>query len=354
MRFCPNCGLPVTAAPRFCAVCGTPLGPASGRATHAATSPVGRPATSGPGQWPPASWGRSDPRAHRTRQDTADLNMRQYWPAPPADQDTAGPWAEEEQAGPWPQEQAGPWPQEQAGPWPQEQAGPWAEEQLDGDLTVPDAFVRVFAEDRLADCRNAPSLPSGARIPATISRAMARPRIVPRARVAMVCRLFVVLATLALLAAGGLVTWQAVNHHGGLDSATARLHSSSPVASSPVASSRGTSPPPAGDDAVAIAPAVAQDPLARQVAALLRNYFRSINRHDFEEYDGLFVPQLRGSVQNFNAGYRLTTDSRRHADCPVRHGPAGPGGDGVLHQPPEPRRIAPTRRRATHGRSSCR
>ena len=120
---------------------------------------------------------------------------------------------------------------------------------------------------------------------------------------------YVVLATLALLAAGGLVTWQAVNHHGGLDSATARLHSSSPVASSPVASSRGTSPPPAGDDAVAIAPAVAQNPLARQVAALLRNYFRSINRHDFEEYDGLFVPQLRGSVQNFNAGYRLTTDS---------------------------------------------
>jgi hypothetical protein len=98
--------------------------------------------------------------------------------------------------------------------------------------------------------------------------------------------------------------YQAAAH--GVASPGATMRSKSP---SPRASSRVTPPPAVGSNAVAIAPAVAGEPHAQQVAALLRAYFGSINSRDYGGYTRLFIPQMRESAQHFNAGYASTVDS---------------------------------------------
>jgi hypothetical protein len=113
-----------------------------------------------------------------------------------------------------------------------------------------------------------------------------------------------VLATLVSLAIGGLGAWWISSHHAGLRSTSAGDRSRSPRASSPVAPA-----PTAASDAVAIAPAVAGEPAAHRVAALLKAYFGSINSRDYSTFSLLFIPEIRGSVDHFNAGYRSTTDS---------------------------------------------
>jgi hypothetical protein len=56
--------------------------------------------------------------------------------------------------------------------------------------------------------------------------------------------------------------------------------------------------------------AVSQQADAPQVATFLGTYFRAINTHDYALYSSLFVPGMRSSFQNFETGYRSTSDSR--------------------------------------------
>jgi hypothetical protein len=113
-----------------------------------------------------------------------------------------------------------------------------------------------------------------------------------------------VVAAVALLITGSLVILRALHHNSQPNAATTRLQSPTPGGSSGRASQ-----PAVGSDSVAIAPAAAGQPHAHQVAALLKTYFGSINSRDYVGYSRLFIPQMRESVQNFNAGYRTTTDS---------------------------------------------
>lgn len=123
--------------------------------------------------------------------------------------------------------------------------------------------------------------------------------------------LFAVVATVAALAAGGVGAWWITNHQPRLRPTAARSHSPSPSShsSSPSASPSVAVRPSAPSDAVAIAPAVTGNPDAQGVAAFLKTYFGSINSHNYGEYSALFIPELRGSVQHFNAAYLSTTDS---------------------------------------------
>jgi hypothetical protein len=108
----------------------------------------------------------------------------------------------------------------------------------------------------------------------------------------------------ALLITGSLVILRVLHHNSRPNATTTPLQSRSRGASSSVASQ-----PAVGSDAVAIAPTAAGQPHVQQVAALLKTYFGSINSRDYVGYSRLFIPQMRESVQNFNAGYRSTTDS---------------------------------------------
>jgi hypothetical protein len=113
--------------------------------------------------------------------------------------------------------------------------------------------------------------------------------------------IFAFAATVALVAAGTMVTaYRAAAHHAAPRAAT--VHSQAP-------SAHGTPQPAVGSDAVAIAPAVARQADARQVAALLKTYFGSINSRNYLVYSHLFIPQMRESAQHFSAGYRSTIDS---------------------------------------------
>jgi hypothetical protein len=121
--------------------------------------------------------------------------------------------------------------------------------------------------------------------------------------------LFALAAVLVLVATGSLVTAWRAGHHAAPLAATTHSQSPSPSASSRSASSAAASRPAVGSDAVAVAPAVAGEAHAQQVAALLTAYFGSINRRDYGGYSRLFIPQMRESVQHFDAGYQSTIDS---------------------------------------------
>jgi hypothetical protein len=256
MRFCTYCGFALTGAPSYCGGCGAPIDQALGsKSPPAATSPMGAPPVPPPGQGPPDPWGR------------------QTAPAP------------------WPQDPSDPWPS----PLPRERAA--------GLPAAPDPFGDTFAADRPQTASMTEFLPAVG----LLGEEARPPRRTPHRPPRLASRgvmILAVLATLASLAAGGLGAWWISSRHAGLRSTSAGDRSRSPSASSPVAPE-----PTAANDAVAIAPAVAGEPAAHQVAVLLKAYFGSINSRDYSTFSLLFIPAIRQSIEHFNAGYRSTTDS---------------------------------------------
>ena len=277
MRFCTYCGFALTGAPSYCGGCGAPIDQALGsESPPAATSPQGARPVPPPGQGPPDPWGRQtapDP----WHQDPSDPGPYQGTPGPPH-QTEPYPWDHQNAPGSRPRERPA------------------------GLPAAPDPFGGTFAADRpqtaaMTEFLPAVGLGDEARLPRTTPRRPPRPT---RHGVMILA----VLATLVSLATGGLGAWWISSHHAGLRSTSAGDRSRSPSASSPVAPA-----PTAASDAVAIAPAVAGEPAAHRVAALLKAYFGSINSRDYSTFSLLFIPEIRESADHFNAGYRSTTDS---------------------------------------------
>jgi hypothetical protein len=361
MRFCTYCGFALSGAPGYCGGCGAPVDQAlDSGPPPTETSPVGTPPIPPPGQGPPDPWGR---------QDTASLWLHQGPPDPWPHQEPAGPWPyhqdrpgpglhqdtstpglDQDTPGSWPrqdtstpgldQDTPGSWPrqdtstpgldQDTPGSWPRQDTStpgfhqdvstpglhrdtpdpgpgrdapdPWPGQEPVGP-DAPDAFDDLFAADHpktaeWPEFRSAALLSDKAPRRARTPR---RPARSPGPRVLILATA----ATLAALVTGGGGAWWVANHESRVNSTSARDQSPPPRASSPVAS-----PTPAGSNAVAIAPALAGEPDAQAVAALLKTYFAAINSHNYGTYSALFVPDIRESVQNFNAGYLSTVDSR--------------------------------------------
>jgi hypothetical protein len=294
MRFCTYCGFALSGAPSYCGGCGAPIDQAlDSGPPPTETSPVGAPPFPPPGQGPPDPWGR---------------------------QDTASPWLHRGAPDPWPhQEPAGPWPYHQDPPGPgldqytstpglhpdtpypapsRDTPDPWPGQ----EPVAPDPFDDLFAADHPKTAEWPEFRPTGLLSDKALRRARTQRRPA-RSRSSRVM-ILAIAATLAALATGGGGAWWVANHESRVRSTSARDQSPPPRASSPVAS-----PAPTGSDAVAIAPALAGAPDAQAVAALLKTYFGAINSHNYGAYSALFVPDIRESVQNFNAGYLSTIDS---------------------------------------------
>jgi hypothetical protein len=59
------------------------------------------------------------------------------------------------------------------------------------------------------------------------------------------------------------------------------------------------------------------------VIMLLDSYFSDINQHDFPAYSRLFIPAIRATMHNFDAGYQSTRDSRARLTGLAATGPEG-------------------------------
>jgi hypothetical protein len=152
-----------------------------------------------------------------------------------------------------------------------------------------------------------------------------------------------VAAGIALLAGIGVGAWLIVEHSGSQTTAQSQQNpqtggpitspggAGSPAAvGSPAGSSPGAgiptegspdvgspgpgSVPPSGSTpspgAVAIAPALADNPAAPTIAAFLDQYFAAINTHDYQAYVALLSPQAQGMTQSqFDTGYGSSTDT---------------------------------------------
>lgn len=285
-------------------------------------TPTGWPTQDTPSSWPsqatPTGWPSQDTAGSWPSQDTV---------APLLGQDTPGPWLSQDSAGPSlsPNRPSPPAEQGTPDPWPgqampdqapqRSAAGLAARKQLGAPTArarsaVPPVSYDPFGDKFAAGRQQTTELPDLAATglltedPPRPRRTMRRPR----------GRSSTIIALLAAvtLAAGGAAVWQ-VKRSDRLNAASTPLQSQSPRASSSAAPSAAASSPAtrptAGNVAVTIVPAVAGDPHAHLVAALLTVYFSSINNHDFQDYEALFIPQIRGSSAGFSAGYRTTTDS---------------------------------------------
>jgi hypothetical protein len=324
MRFCTYCGFALTGAPSYCGGCGAPIDQALGsEPPPAATSPMVAPPVPPTGQGPPDPWGRqtapdpwhqdpSDPWPYQgapgppAHQETHGAWPPQMAPGPPAHQDAPYPWGRQTAPGPWPRQEplgSPPSPGTLDAPPRQNAPGSRTRERPAGLPAAPDPFGGTFAADRPQTAAMTELLPAVGLLGDEARLPRATPRRGPRPASQGVL-ILAVLATLASLATGGLGAWWISSHHAGLRSTSAGGRSRSPSASSPVAPE-----PTAANDAVAIAPAVAGKPAAHRVAALLKAYFGSINSRDYSTYSLLFIPEIRESVDHFNAGYRSTTDS---------------------------------------------
>ena len=324
MRFCTYCGFALTSAPSYCGGCGAPIDQAlGGESPPAATSPMGAPPVPPPGQGPPDPWG------HQTTPDPWHQDPSDPWPyqgAPgrPPHQDAPYPWGRQGAPGPWPQQEPLSSPPSHPAPGPplrqiapgspprqgtldppprQNAPGSRPRERPAGLPAPPDPFGDTFAADRPQTAAMTEFLPEVGLLGDEARLPLRTPHR-PRRSASRGVMIFAVLATLASLATGGFGAWWVSSHHAGLRSTSAGDRSRSPSASSPVAPE-----PTVANDAVAIAPAVAGEPAAHRVAALLKAYFGSINSHDYSTFSLLFIPEIRESVEHFNAGYRSTTDS---------------------------------------------
>jgi hypothetical protein len=117
----------------------------------------------------------------------------------------------------------------------------------------------------------------------------------------------VALVIVAVLAVGGgafaLVSALTAHKNG-----TQAAGQPTPSASSTAAASPATGP---AGGTVAVAPAVAGDPAAPQVRALLERYFTAINDHDYAAFGALLDARLRqqNTKSSFATGYATTHDS---------------------------------------------
>lgn len=329
MRFCTNCGFALTGDPRYCPGCGIPAGQPPDSGPPATSSPVSDPPmdqgppVAPPGQGPPDLWGRQDLRDPWRQLDPPDLWSKpdppDLWskPDPPdlwTQPDSPAPGSKPDPPGPW------------SKPDPPD---PWSQPDLPSRWGRPGTVDPPSRPDpRDPRATEPPADPAGAQDPfeylfdASGSPTAVTPEIGPvagrpsddspgpdgapgrPARSPGRLTILALVAAVALLITGSLVILRALHHNSQPNATTTRLHS--PTAGG---SSRGASQPAVGSDAVAIAPAAAGQAHTQQVAALLKAYFRSINSRDYVGYSRLFIPQMRESVQNFNAGYRTTTDS---------------------------------------------
>jgi hypothetical protein len=336
MRFCTNCGFALTGNPEYCAGCGIPAGqpPESGPpgTSSAVSDPPGDqgppvpPAGQGPpGLWgrqdlrdpwsqpdPPPNWTQPDPPPNWTQPDPPPNWSRPDPPAnwsrpdPPANWSQPDPpanWSRPDPSDPWSRPDL---PEHWGRPGtvdPRSRPDPpgiQATEQPAGSPGVPDPFGYLFDAKGLPTAVT-PELVPVAGLPGDTSPG---PGDIPRdpARSPGRMTILAVVVAVALLITGSLVILRALHHNSRPNATTTPLRSPSRGASS-------ASHPAVGSDAVAIAPAVAGQAHVQQVAALLKTYFGSINSRDYVGYSRLFIPQMRESVQNFNAGYRTTTDS---------------------------------------------
>jgi hypothetical protein len=352
MRFCTYCGFTLSGAPGYCGGCGTPIDEALGNGSSPAlTAPIEGPPVPPPGQGPPDPWGRHDaPRLWPQgdapgpwpQPDTPGPWSSQAAPGPPAHQAAPGPWPQPDTSEPLPgqsppypwgrQDTSGSWPsldpaspgprQNAAGTWThqdtsrpgpfQDAGGSRTREQPAPPSTAPDLFDDIFGADRPPGAGSTEFLaPAGlltddsprrdktkGRLPRTAGRAPGR------ASGRHGVMILAVLATLAALAAGGLGAWWISGHNSRVRPTSAGLQTASPSASR-----RGAPQSAAASDAVAIAPGLAREPAARGVTAFLKTYFGAINSHNYGVFSSLFVPQIRESLDHFNAGYRSTTDA---------------------------------------------
>jgi hypothetical protein len=338
MRFCTNCGFALTGSPRYCAGCGIPAGQSPDSGPPATSSPLSDPPVDPgppvppPGQGPPDLWGQQDlrdpwsqpdPPAPWSQPDPPDLWSKPDPAAPWSKPDPPDLWSQPGPPAPWSQpDPPAPWSQpDPPDPWSQpdlpsrwgrpgtvdprgrpDPSGPQATEQPADSPGAQDPFGYLFDASGTPTAVT-PELVPVAGLPSDDSTgpdgAPDRPARSPGR-----LTILALVAAVALLITGSLVILRALHHNSQPNAAATRLQSPTPGRSS-----RGASRPAVGSDAVAIAPAAAGQPHTQQVAALLKTYFRSINSRDYVGYSRLFIPQMRESVQNFNAGYRTTTDS---------------------------------------------
>jgi hypothetical protein len=316
MRFCTNCGFALTGNPEYCAGCGIPAGqPPEGGPPATGSAVSGPPVDQGPpvppaGQGPPDLWGRQDLRDPWSQPDPP-ANWSQ--PDPPANwsqPDPSDPWSRPDPSDPWSRPDL---PEHWGRPGtvdPRSRPDPpgiQATEQPAGSPGVQDPFGYLFDAKGLPTAVTSELVPV-AGLPGDASRGPGDtspgPGDIPRdpARSPGRMTILAVVVAVALLITGSLVILRALHHNSRPNATTTPLRSPSRGASS-------ASHPAVGSDAVAIAPAAAGQAHVQQVAALLKTYFGSINSRDYVSYSRLFIPQMRESVQNFNAGYRTTTDS---------------------------------------------
>jgi hypothetical protein len=139
--------------------------------------------------------------------------------------------------------------------------------------------------------------------------------------------------TVALLTTGGIAAWQvghmrsrppAANTSLTVPSAgRARPGQTQSPAATPARAAPSPSGPSTGPGAVTVTSAAAVQPHVHPVVMLLDNYFSAINQHDFPAYSSLFIPAIRATMHNFDAGYHSTRDSRARLTGLAATGPEG-------------------------------
>ena len=291
MRFCPNCGNPLGGSPQYCAGCATQVAPED--EPPSGWLPQAAPATSHPVSPPVSPWSFDDPPAEPS------------WSARrPSREPDGSPWT-------------GSPP-----PWPAS-TPPWAVSVLPGaagaDPAAEDPAGVVITRD------------PGASPPDT--RGAARPERRSRLSPGHGMTITATVTTVALLSTGGIAAWQVGQMRSGPPAASTSLaapRTGKPrpgqthgPAATPARAAPSPAGPPAGPGAVTVTPAAAVQPHVHPVVMLLDSYFSDINQHDFPAYSRLFIPAIRATLHNFDAGYQSTRDSRARLTGLAATGPEG-------------------------------
>lgn len=341
MRFCPNCGIPVGEAPRYCVGCGTQVTPAP-----LGSSPVSpAPAERGPAGRAPLYWGSAG---------TPPLGAVSVAESPPGEQATAAPppgmaesWlpAELSAGGDQPGARAtfevrDPWTHHDlADPWSgMAPAGPAASPSSPPtgiDPLSPVSHPQAGGLTGAAPARSRHAAPGTRRRPAWSGHRMT---------------ITAMAVTLALVGTAGVAAWQVSQLHrqpsvaasspqpprDALATGTGHPGSTQPAAHGPAArlpraaksaapsgTRRAAAPAPVGNAVLAVGPLAARQPGVRQVVALLTTYFEAINDQNFAEYQRLFVPSIQRMMTHFGSGYAGTFDSGATLTQLVATGPHG-------------------------------
>lgn len=286
MRFCPNCGIPVGEAPRYCVGCGTQVTPAPPGSSPVSPAPAER----GPAGRAPLYWGSAG---------TPPLGTVSVAESPPGEQATAAP--------------------------PPGMAESWlpAELSAGGDQPglSPVGHPQASGLTGAAPARSRRTAPGTRRRPAWSGHRMT---------------ITAMAVTLALVGTAGVAAWQVSQLHrppsaaatspqpprDALATGTGHPGSTQPAAhgsaarlpraaksAAPSGTRRAAAPAPVGNGVLAVGPLAARQPGVRQVVALLTTYFEAINDQNFAEYQRLFVPSIQRMMTHFGSGYAGTFDS---------------------------------------------